>query len=73
MTKRLVKRTEKQLVLAVFKAEMESKSEVYISNLRKTLARKRDEKKTGRILAAHKRWATIKANRAARQSAEAAL
>lgn len=68
-----IKRSEKQLVLALMKAETERKSERYISNLRTTLANKRAEKKAGRIKAAHKRWVTRKANIATRKAEQVAL
>lgn len=67
-----VKRSERELVMALFNAEAKGLVK-HADSLRKTLARKRDEKKAGRILAAHKRWATIKANRAKAQEAASAL
>lgn len=59
-----IKRSEKELVLALFAAEANGKSARYIENLRSTLRNKRAEKKAGRVEAAHKRWVTIKTNRA---------
>lgn len=68
-----VKRSEGQLRLAIVAAREKGVKASHIVNLEKTLERKLAEKKTGRILAAHKRWATIKTNRAAVVEAASAL
>jgi len=64
------KRSEKELTVALEAAKANGKSERHIRNLTSALARKQAEKKAGRIEAAHKRWATRKANIAARKAAE---
>lgn len=67
------KRSEATLVAEIERARALGHSEARIHTLESTLRNKREDKKTSRILAAHKRWMTIKSNRAARQMAEAAL
>lgn len=62
------KRSEAQLAAAIETSKLKGHSARHIRNLEAALARKQAEKKAGRVEAAHKRWATRKANIAARST-----
>jgi len=64
--------SERQLEARV-REHQEAGRPVLAERTQKALERYRAEKKQGRIMAAHKRWATIHAKRDAAQAREAAL